>query len=523
MISVFSCSVIAKRLFPNKTIPGRFRPRLLQAEIAYAALRPGQIEPVAAGGQRPAGNGIGGVVRLQAAVGAETLGGGRAGGKQAALDAPGQPCRNAPDAGICGPVLQPAGGGPGIGHIDAAVRIHRQSGGIARQVPRKQTASLAAGGELPACGVHRPDAAAAQIGDIQGLAVGGEGQARRSGDAAHHPPHGAACGVIGIDPAGGGVADQLGPQGLVQAAGLGAKVRRLGKIDLSVGAGGHRGGIGQTPAVDLGDDLFGGGAPAVVGGAAEGPALPGQDGVPDVARRVKGKRGDPAFLGQHRHQAAAVLPHPQQGAALSLCRPGRQIDPAVPHLDAVGGLVALHGQGGGVRNGLPARRRGGGRQGVALRFSFDGAEPQRIDQGGSRQDGQHRRRDLKPVQDKIPPGPALRLPGGTAAGVLGPGGPGLAGPAVHPGRHTGPKGQHCDQQHQQKFCQSKTHGVFSFSLIQWLGVRPQYTASCGANARAGPVLDCTGPADCDTMGVGCIFSKGFTQSSHFFTFSVLLW
>lgn len=146
-----------------------------------------------------------------------------------------------------------------------------------------------------------------------------------------HGLHRAGGGVVDVDAAGAGVSDQLRAQGALHAV-----LRRdgggIGEVDAPVGPHSHGGGAGEGGTVDLGHDLFGGGTPAVVPGAAEGPAAGGDYGVPDVAVRVKIEAGDLALRRQDGRKAAAVLPHPQQrgpaGAGVGPVRQSRASRPA---------------------------------------------------------------------------------------------------------------------------------------------------------------------------------------------------
>ena len=69
----------------------------------------------------------------------------------------------------------------------------------------------------------------------------------------------------------------------------------------------------------------------------------------------------------------------------------------------------------------------GRRQAVALGLGVNRPEAQGIHQAHCQQHHKHQRRNLEPVEDKIPPGPALCLPCGTPAGLFGLAGPGNAG------------------------------------------------------------------------------------------------
>ena len=73
-----------------------------------------------------------------------------------------------------------------MGRNTRAVRVRSQCTRVARQTGKGGGAAPSPGGQLPGSGIHRPDAAAAKVGDIQGAAVRAE---RQTGSACHPAQH----------------------------------------------------------------------------------------------------------------------------------------------------------------------------------------------------------------------------------------------------------------------------------------------------------------------------------------------
>ena len=328
--------------------------------------------------------------------------------------------------------------------------------------------AFAPGRPVAGGGVHRPDAAAPQVGDIERLRCFIQRKAGGPGDAGQDGLHRAGGGVVDVDAAGAGVGGQFGAQGALHAV-PGAGGGKVGEVDRAVRCSGHCRGAGEGAAVDLAHDELHRHAPLVAVHPVEPPALRFQRRHPDGAVRCKGEIGDLACRRQHFGPAGAVRLHPQQAAILAGFGGGVEPAAVLPQ----GGDLRVGGQfqsaafSGGLRPGLlPDVRCGVGRG-----CGFDGTQHQPPDEGRCSAEHKDDAQLLEPLQHLFPLGGALGLLRCPAAGRCGAGLLGAAHPAVHPERCTGADGQRCDEQDEQQFNKSDPHGGLPSSGQKQMGIR----------------------------------------------------
>ena len=341
--------------------------------------------------------------------------------------------------------FQPAGAGPAVADVEGVVLIQRQRAGIARQPAEAALTALAPCSQAAGRGRSAPDAAAAEVGDVEGLGVLVQRKAGRSGNAAHHLLHGAGSGIINVYRACSGVGQQLGAQGTFQPL-FRALLPDHGKVDLAVRTDFHGRKGSQRGTVDLRDHLLHRSAPTVVPGAAKGAPGRGEDCEPQVSRSIKCKAGQLALYAQDDRSVAAVGAHQIAGAFFQGgAVPCRRIDKAIPGADAVHTLIPAQIPDLPAVGGKRCLRRAGGlpviRGGVGFGRGLNGPEHQRPDQRSNRGQRKHDAQFLEPLEHFLPLGGTLGLLHGPAAGSGGAGPVGAAKPAVYPQGCTGANGQ----------------------------------------------------------------------------------